>query len=253
MIVCFCLPGLFFFKTLADKKKKILFFGDSITQAGVNPGGYIRLIDTIIQKEGLTDKYETIGAGVSGNKVYDLYLRLEQDVLQKSPDIVIIYIGVNDVWHKASSGTGTDYDKFGKFYEALVAKIQAGGAKVILCTPAAIGERHDNSNQQDGDLNQYSNWIRGFASKQQLQLVDLRALFHEYSLKNNPENKEKGVLTSDRVHLNPAGQQFVADAEDAKKFSMPKGQSECIYNLYKYIYIYVYIIKKLNLKLLSYI
>lgn len=195
-----------------DRKKKVLFFGDSITQAGVAPGGYIRLIDTLIQKEGLTDKYETIGAGVSGNKVYDLYLRLEQDVLQKSPDIVLIYIGVNDVWHKATSGTGTDLDKFGKFYEALVAKIQAGGAKVILCTPAAIGERHDNSNQQDGDLNQYSNWIRSFAAKKQLQLVDLRSLFHDYSLKNNLENKEKGILTSDRVHLNPAGQQFVAEA-----------------------------------------
>ena len=195
-----------------DKKKKVLFFGDSITQAGAGPGGYIRLIDTLMQKEGLADKYETIGAGIGGNKVYDLYLRMEQDVLQKSPDIVIVYIGVNDVWHKATSGTGTDYDKFGKFYEALVAKIQAGGAKVILCTPAAIGERHDNSNQQDGDLNQYSNWIRGFAAKQHLPLVDLRNMFHDYSLKNNPENKEKGILTTDRVHLNPAGQQLVAEA-----------------------------------------
>ena len=47
-----------------DKKKKVLFFGDSITQAGINPGGYIRLIDTIIQKEGLSNNYELIGAGV---------------------------------------------------------------------------------------------------------------------------------------------------------------------------------------------
>ena len=90
-----------------DKKKKVLFFGDSITQAGVNPGGYIRLIDTIIQKEGLTNNYELIGAGIGGNKIYDLYLRLETDVLEKSPDIVIIYIGVNDVWHKMTGGTGT--------------------------------------------------------------------------------------------------------------------------------------------------
>jgi lysophospholipase L1-like esterase len=31
-------------------------------------------------------------------------------------------------------------------------------------------------------------------------------------LKHNPENNEKGILTSDRVHLNSTGQQFVAEA-----------------------------------------
>jgi lysophospholipase L1-like esterase len=194
-----------------DKKKKVVFFGDSITQAGVSPGGYIRLMDTMLQKQNLSSQYDLIGAGVSGNKIYDLYLRIEQDVIQKSPDIVVIYIGVNDVWHKATSGTGTDYDKFGKFYDAVVKKIQAAGAKVILCTPAAIGERTDNSNQQDGDINMYCNWIRTYAKTNQLQLVDLRKEFINYNLKNNPENKEKGILTADRVHLNPMGQQFVAD------------------------------------------
>jgi lysophospholipase L1-like esterase len=195
-----------------DKKKKVLFFGDSITQAGISPGGYIRLIDTIIQKEGLTDNYELIGAGIGGNKIYDLYLRLETDVLESNPDIVIIYIGVNDVWHKMTGGTGTDYDKFGKFYDAVVKKIKASGAKIIIATPAAIGERTDHSNQQDGDLNLYCNWIRKYANDNAFQLVDLRAGLMDYNLKNNPENKEKGILTSDRVHLNPAGQQFVAEA-----------------------------------------
>jgi lysophospholipase L1-like esterase len=195
-----------------DKKKKVVFFGDSITQAAVSPGGYIQLIDTLIQKEGLSSNYELIGAGISGNKVYDLYLRLETDVLEKHPDIVVIYIGVNDVWHKMTGGTGTDYDKFGKFYNGIVKKITAAGAKIILATPAAIGERTDNSNQQDGDLNLYCNWIRKYAKDNALQLVDLRAGLIDYNLKNNPENKEAGILTSDRVHLNPTGQKFVAEA-----------------------------------------
>jgi lysophospholipase L1-like esterase len=195
-----------------DKKKKVVFFGDSITQAGVNPGGYIRLIDTIIQKEGLTNNYELVGAGISGNKIYDLYLRLETDVLEKNPDIVVIYIGVNDVWHKMTGGTGTDYDKFGKFYDAVIKKIKASGAKIILATPAAIGERTDHTNQQDGDLNLYCNWIRKYASDNTLQLVDLRVGLLDYNLKHNPKNEERGILTSDRVHLNPSGQQFVAEA-----------------------------------------
>jgi len=194
-----------------DKKKKVVFFGDSITQQGVRPGGYITRIDSLIKTEGLGDKYELLGAGVGGDKVYDLYLRMEEDVLAKSPDITIIYIGVNDVWHKKSSLTGTDYNKFGRFYEAIVKKLQAANSKVILCTPAAIGEKMDNSNEQDGDLNQYSHWIRDFAAKNNLQLIDLRKLFIDYNLANNKENKESGILTVDRVHLNPVGNELVAE------------------------------------------
>lgn len=194
-----------------DKKKKVVFFGDSITQAGANPGGYIRLMDSLIAGEMGGDKYELIGAGIGGDKIYDLYLRLESDVLKHNADIVVIYVGVNDVWHKTSSGTGTDYNKFGRFYEAVVSKLQSAGSKVVLCTPAVIGEKTDNSNQQDGDLNQYSNWIRSFAARKNIPLVDLRAGFINYNLKNNPQNKESGILTTDRVHLTHTGNLFVAE------------------------------------------
>jgi len=209
---------IFFFSVLAmamaftmQKKTKVVFFGDSITQAAVQPGGYIIRIDSMCKLEGKSNNYEFVGAGISGNKVYDLYLRMENDVLSKNPDIVLIYIGVNDVWHKTTSGTGTDPDKFERFYQAIIDKLKAKGIKIILCTPAAIGEKTDFSNPQDGDMNQYSNIIRAIAEKNSLPLVDLRKAFLNYNLKNNPDNKDRGILTTDRVHLNPAGNQLVAD------------------------------------------
>lgn len=198
---------LFAFK--ADTPKKIIFFGDSITQAGVNPGGYITMLKDMYAKAGNTS--ELIGAGIGGNKVYDLFLRMEDDVLSKKPDVVVIYVGVNDVWHKASYGTGTDADKFTKFYTALIKKMQLQGIKLILTTPAAIGEKNDHSNQQDGDLNQYSKIIRDLAKEHKCGLVDLRKEFLAYNLANNPENKAQGILTTDRVHLNEAGNKFVAE------------------------------------------
>ena len=198
---------LFAFK--ADTPKKIIFFGDSITQAGVNPGGYITMLKEMYAKAGNTS--ELIGAGIGGNKVYDLFLRMEDDVLSKKPDVVVIYVGVNDVWHKASYGTGTDADKFTKFYTALIKKMQSQGIKLILTTPAAIGEKTDHSNQQDGDLNQYSKIIRDLAKEHKCGLVDLRKEFLAYNLANNPENKGQGILTTDRVHLNEAGNKLVAE------------------------------------------
>ena len=44
-----------------QKKTKIVFFGDSITQAGVNKGGYIDRIQQSINSRSLQDKYELIG------------------------------------------------------------------------------------------------------------------------------------------------------------------------------------------------
>lgn len=202
---------LFLMAFRAPKKKKVLFFGDSITQMGVQKGGYIDVLHTQIKAAGKEDQYELVGAGIGGNKIYDLFLRMDKDVLAQHPDVVVIWVGVNDVWHKASFGTGTDYDKFGIFYNAVVKKIQATGAKVIVVTPAAIGEKTDYSNAQDGDLNQYSAWIRKYAADNQLGLVDLRKTFHEYSVANNPSNKESGILTYDRVHLNDKGNTHVAE------------------------------------------
>lgn len=195
---------------VSDKKKKVVFFGDSITQAGVGPNGYITQMKDMLAKENITN-YELIGAGIGGNKVYDLYLRMEEDVLSKSPDIVVIYVGVNDVWHKRSFGTGTDPDKFEKFYRAIIKKLEAANCKVIVCTPATIGEHKDFTNPQDGELNQYSAIIRNIATTAHLPLVDLRTLFLQYLAANNAENKEKGVLTVDGVHLNDLGNKMVAE------------------------------------------
>jgi lysophospholipase L1-like esterase len=193
-----------------QRKIRVIFFGDSITEAGVQPGGYIDVMNTMLRDQKMDANYELVGAGISGNKVYDLYLRIENDVLAKKPDIVVIYIGVNDVWHKQSHGTGTDADKFQKFYQAIIDKLKAQQIKTVLCTPAVIGERTDFSNQLDGDLNQYSSMIRDLAKKNNLPLVDLRKAFLDYNLKNNRANEEKGILTTDRVHLNKAGNELVA-------------------------------------------
>jgi isoamyl acetate esterase len=194
-----------------NKKKRVIFFGDSITELAVNPGGFIVKIDSLMVRQGQDDQYELIGAGVSSNKVYDLYLRMDEDVLKKNPDIVVIFIGVNDVWHKGLLGTGTDADKFEKFYTAILKKLSEKNIKVILCTPAAIGEKTDFTNELDSELDKYCNIVRGIAAKNNLPIVDLRKLFLDFNLKNNPGNKVKGILTVDGVHLNAKGNQLVAE------------------------------------------
>ena len=198
---------IFLSMAMKAKPKKVLFFGDSITQAGVQNNGYINLLKKTLDP----NQYELIGAGVGGNKVYDLYLRMEEDVLNKKPDLVFIYVGINDVWHKLGARTGTDYDKYLKFYQALINKIQANGSKVVLCTPTVIGEKKNDANEVDADLNVYAKGVRELAAKNNLPLCDLRKAFVDYENANNTNDLEKGILTTDKVHLNDKGNQLVAD------------------------------------------
>lgn len=203
--------ALILISTSTMKKNRIVFFGDSITQAGVNKGGYITRIQDGIAAKGAAADYELIGAGIGGNKVYDLYLRMEDDVIAKDPQVVVVYVGINDVWHKTTSGTGTDKDKYEKFYTALIKKLQAKNIKVALSTPTVIGEKKDNANPQDADLNAYSDVVRKLAAANNCTLIDLRKAFQVYEQANNKDNKESGLLTTDRVHLTGDGNQLVAD------------------------------------------
>ena len=198
---------------------RIIFFGDSITELGVKPKGYVSLI-----REELATRYpdlgiEVIGAGISGNKVPDLQNRLVRDVLQKKPTGVVIYIGINDVWHwNLNNLKGTTKEQFESGLREIIARIQYSGSGVILCTPTVIGEKRDSSNTQDPMLREYSEISRKIAKDQSVQLCDLHRAFQAYLAVHNTENKEKGILTTDGVHLNDEGNKLVAN-ELLKYFS----------------------------------
>lgn len=191
--------------------KRILFFGDSITQYGTLPDGYITLLNDFLRSKNFSERFELIGAGIGGDKVYDLYFRLETDVLNRNPDVVIILIGINDIWHK-TKGVGTDVIKFKRFYEAVIDKIQAKNIEIILATPTLIGELKDLQNFDDQDLEQYAQIVRDLAIAKKCRLIDLRRMFTEHIQNHNTNNKLSGVLTIDKVHLNKQGNQLISNA-----------------------------------------
>lgn len=198
--------------TSPGKPTRILFFGDSITSMGMDDGGYVHRIQSYLVKAGKASDYELIGAGVSGDKIYDLYFRIEEDVLAKNPDVVVVFEGVNDVRHKKINGTGTDLNKYEKFYAAILRKLRARrDLKLILVTPACSGEKMDNANPLDEDLNQYCDVIRRLSNEYSCQLLDFRKIVQQYQSIHNTQNMEFGLLTTDSVHLSDLGNQLLAD------------------------------------------
>jgi lysophospholipase L1-like esterase len=191
---------------------RIVFLGDSITEAGAGPKGYVSLIRQALQEKHKDLHIEIIGAGISGNKVPDLQRRVEKDVIARKPTIVVIYIGINDVWHGQDDPTkGTSKEKFEEGLKEVIGKCRKAGAQVILCTPSVIGEKPDGGNKLDARLDEYADISRKVAGELKIPLCDLRKAFLDYLKEHNPEKKAQGVLTSDTVHLNDAGNKFVAE------------------------------------------
>jgi isoamyl acetate esterase len=192
--------------------ERIVFLGDSITQAGVGPKGYVTLIKNALAQKHSELGIEVIGAGISGNKVPDLQRRVDKDVIARRPTIVVIYIGINDVWHgERDPARGTPKDKYEAGLKEIIDKVKAAGARVVLCTPSVIGERPDGSNPLDAKLDEYADVSRQVAKEERVPLCDLRKTFVGYLKEHNAEKKERGVLTNDRVHLNDAGNKLVAE------------------------------------------
>ena len=86
------------------KKIKLLFQGDSITDAGRAYGdchnlgnGYPKYAAEYIAEKYPDVDFEFIDLGVSGNQTKDLVARLQSDFIDINPDIVSILIGINDV------------------------------------------------------------------------------------------------------------------------------------------------------------
>ncbi|MBR4942505.1 MAG: hypothetical protein IKZ28_00600, partial [Clostridia bacterium] len=105
---------------------RILFYGDSITDAGRNREewgteasfgcGYVKYAYPELQKLGC----EVINRGISGNRVVDLYARIKVDCWNFKPDLISILIGVNDVWHELYGENGVEIDRFEKVYRMLI-------------------------------------------------------------------------------------------------------------------------------------
>lgn len=195
-----------------QKGDRVVFLGDSITAGGVRPGGYVTLVKEALAKQSPDLGVEVIGAGISGNKVPDLQKRLERDVLSKKPGVVVIYIGINDVWHgEKDPARGTDPARFEEGLKEVVGRCTAAGARVLLCTPTVIGELPGKANALDAKLDQYAELSRKVAREAKVPLCDLRRAFLDHEEAQNAGKKDRGVLTTDRVHLNDAGNRLVAE------------------------------------------
>src|SRR4051812_7048232 len=91
-------------------RTRLLFIGDSLTDCGwkTDPeqlgAGYVRLVRDWLLAASPATAPLVLNRGISGNKIPDLQQRWKSDVLDLAPDVLSVFIGINDVWHSFTPG-----------------------------------------------------------------------------------------------------------------------------------------------------
>ena len=200
---------------------RIVTLGDSITQGGAGPGGYVWLLDKYLARLYPSQHIEIVNAGISGHKSTDMRARFQRDVLDKKPDLVTISVGVNDVWHgyrdfkngvdhpNGDLPAGVSLEKYKALVLEMVELAIAEKIKVALVTPTLIYENLDSA--ENRALINYINVLREICREKRCIFIDLNTPFRKVI---GEYQKQAGItlnlLTTDGVHMNLAGNRMMA-------------------------------------------
>ena len=119
--------------------KKILFLGDSITDAHHNLGvddrglgdGYVQMIARRLEESGEEARVEN--RGHDGFTVQGLWRMLGRDCILRKPDVVSILIGCNDVGIMMNTGKSLNEQGFARYYQNLLEEILTETEADIIC------------------------------------------------------------------------------------------------------------------------
>ena len=121
---------------------KIVFFGDSITDCDRDRSdetslgnGYVKVLADKLRPIYPDMDIELINKGVTGNEVCDLLARVQRDVIDLSPDAVVIMIGINNTLHRFKYGKELNYKQLERDLTALITVLKDAGIAVIFLEP----------------------------------------------------------------------------------------------------------------------
>jgi lysophospholipase L1-like esterase len=208
-------------KVELGKENVILFQGDSITDAGRNKEdtsfnnprmlgtGYAMLAAARLLETKASLNLKIYNKGISGNKVFQLAERWDQDCLALKPDVLSILIGVNDIWHKLNGQYNGTVEIYRKDYIALLERTMKAlpNIKLIICEPFAVPGVKAVDNKWYPEFYDYQKAARDIAEMFNAVFIPYQAIFDE------AQKSAPGVYwTGDGVHPSLAGAQLMASA-----------------------------------------
>ena len=214
---------------MENKRKLILFQGDSITDAGRNREdapknywlgeGYVTMIaGELLAKH---PEIDILNRGIAGNRIADIYGRWQEDTLNIKYDILSLLCGINDVGFGLRLGRGSDPDRFEFIYDRMLyeAKEANPDAKIILGQPFVLkkdiegtgfdAEYHNDIYKEwdkwDSEIKKRGEVVKKMAQKYNAIYVPFGDALHAAE-----ETAGLDRLTMDCIHLTPVGNYVLA-------------------------------------------
>jgi acyl-CoA thioesterase-1 len=191
--------------------RSIVFIGDSVTDCGRRDDepdhlgdGYVRIV------AGRLPDRRVINAGIGGNRVTDLRDRWQVDVIDQSPEVLSIYVGINDTWRRYDSNDPTSAESFESEYRIILdSAARQLAPRLILVepfvTPVTQEQQHWNE-----DLDEKRAVVSRLAAEYGAAFVPLQALLTAASEQHGAE-----AIAQDGVHPTMLGHRLIADAWQA--------------------------------------
>ena len=193
---------------------KILFQGDSITDAGRDRNdihdlgnGYPKFAAAMIEDSFPDAELEFVNLGISGNRTGQLFDRMYGDIIQINPDVISIMIGINDIWHRhGANRVETTDEQIAANYRAILARIKAQThAKIIMIAPFLLDSPDKEAWRPE--LDSILPIIRSLADEFADAYIPLDKIFAEVL----PTQPEPQYYSHDGVHPNQNGAAFIAE------------------------------------------
>ncbi len=198
------------------KKIRILFQGDSITDAGRDKRnyfdlgyGYPKYTAENIKKAYPDAEFEFINLGISGNRTDQLFDRLYPDAISLEPDIISILIGVNDIWHRYGDGRIMTTDEQMELnYRTILKELRTKTkAKIMILVPFVLDYDDEMRQAIRADIPSIQRIVYKLAEEFADVCVPLDKIFDE-ALTSQPEPL---YYSNDGVHPNANGAALIGE------------------------------------------
>jgi len=177
------------------QKGRVVFLGDSITEiwnlAKCFPGK------------------PYVNRGIGGQTTPQMLVRMYPDVINLSPEAVVILAGTNDIGRLTGPAT---LEMIADNFRAMSRLAETHGVKVILCllTPVSDYAKHQQTKARPpSDILKLNDWLRSYIAETHAEIAD----YHSVLVDDRGMLKE--IYSDDGVHPNERGYELMAPIAEA--------------------------------------
>jgi acyl-CoA thioesterase I len=193
-------------------ERPLVFIGDSITDAGRREDadglgrGWVRLVADELATRG--DDRPIVNTGISGDRVRDLRARWKRDALDHDPQLLTVYVGINDTWRRYDSDDPTTADAFETDYRFILERArQTVGPRLILMEPFVAPVTSAQRKWGEEDLDDKRAVVHRLTDEFGATLVPLAQVMADAA-----DQFGEAALASDGVHPTELGSTLIAGA-----------------------------------------